>query len=166
MAPLESLYNKSAWDSLTQGYSSGTLLRLSKAERKCSKGSSSPIPESCYRTGEQSLLEPHASEPPSTTTEDPIKRESSRLSISQLPHSCCRSPHSISPFFSIPTYQPPMSQTCLHSTSLTSVWLPLTAELVPNVLDPFWDAGFFLLKHMAQKPSKIGLTCLVFQKSR
>lgn len=112
---------------------------------------------------------PHPSEPLSTTTEDPCHK--GKFQASHFPASLFLlqvSPQHF-PVFSIPTYQPShpaMSQTRLHSASLTSILLPLTAELVPNVLDPFWDADFVLLKHRAQNPSKTGLTCLVSHKFR
>lgn len=125
LATLESLYNKSAWGSLTQGYSFVTLSKGSaKQKESTAKEAAAPyqspgtqLEGMVYLTLLNLLLLPQ---------KIPTTKESSRLPISQLPQSCCRSPRSISQFFlslhtSLPSSHvsdlPALSQSHLHPTA-------------------------------------------------
>lgn len=178
LVALEILYNENAWDCLTQGcYSSITLLRLSKAKRTYSKGSSkcfSPILESCYRTKEYNLLDPrisHASEtlflPPRRV---PIPSKALGFPSHSLPTLVADLLWAFLNFFYLSrtqlSFQVILSPKCSHlslplshvsnmsaflSNLTSSILFPLTEEMVPKVTDHFLDASFDLLKHMAQE---------------
>lgn len=103
LATLESLYNKSAWGSLTQGYSFVTLNKGSvKQKESTAKEAAAPYQSPgtqlegmvfwnpVYLTLLNLLL---------LSQKIPTAKESSRLPISQLPQSCCTFPLSISQFF-------------------------------------------------------------------